>query len=462
MAEGARSKVQHIVADSAAFLKNAPLHDMCENVYTVEELISEIRDAATRQRLSVLPYTLHLRQPSTEALHAVTAFSKLTGDYRSLSAVDLKVLALTYQLEKEHCGVDNIRTAPSKQVEISRGFTGKAVPGFIIEKKPKEESLQNEQRKEHSERSITESCGTDVKQTDGLDTAEGDIIELLKNEIASDKSIQSTATTEITSGIDTLSINNSVVHSAKDNDKGFGEVGDSDNNANSNDNDDHSGDDDNDDDDEDEDDDGWITPDNISRVKDEMGKGALDAVPANVTVGCLTTDFAMQNVLIQMGFHVISLDGLLIREARSYVLKCHACFRVTSLSGKKFCPSCGNNTLMKVSVSVDENGVTRYQVPSSKKPFNIRGKKFPLPLPEGGRHSNAPVLTEDQPRGQHRLPRNRDHVNVLDADYIARASPFAAKDVTSRASQLGYHLKGAHNTKNPNEVRKKNTRRKKK
>ena len=70
MAEGARSKVQHIVADSAAFLKNAPLHDMCENVYTVEELISEIRDAATRQRLSVLPYTLHLRQPSTEALHA--------------------------------------------------------------------------------------------------------------------------------------------------------------------------------------------------------------------------------------------------------------------------------------------------------------------------------------------------------------------------------------------------------
>lgn len=34
-----------------------------------------------------------------------------------------------------------------------------------------------------------------------------------------------------------------------------------------------------------------------------------------------------QNVLIQMGLHVISLDGMLIREARSYVLKCYACFR---------------------------------------------------------------------------------------------------------------------------------------
>ena len=34
-----------------------------------------------------------------------------------------------------------------------------------------------------------------------------------------------------------------------------------------------------------------------------------------------------QNVLIQMGLHVISLDGMLIREVRSYVLKCYACFR---------------------------------------------------------------------------------------------------------------------------------------
>lgn len=69
MAEGRKNKVQCIVADSAAFLKNAPLHDMCENVYTVEEVVSEIRDAATRQRLSVLPYTVHFRHPSAEALH---------------------------------------------------------------------------------------------------------------------------------------------------------------------------------------------------------------------------------------------------------------------------------------------------------------------------------------------------------------------------------------------------------
>ena len=70
MAKEVSSKVRHIIADAAAFLKNAPLSDMCENVYTVEEVISEIRDAATRQRLAVLPYTIHFRQPSTEALRA--------------------------------------------------------------------------------------------------------------------------------------------------------------------------------------------------------------------------------------------------------------------------------------------------------------------------------------------------------------------------------------------------------
>ena len=47
---------------------------------------------------------------------SVTEFAKLTGDFRSLSAVDVKVMALTYHLEKEHCGIENIRTQPTRQV----------------------------------------------------------------------------------------------------------------------------------------------------------------------------------------------------------------------------------------------------------------------------------------------------------------------------------------------------------
>lgn len=474
-------KVKHIVADSAAFLKNAPLHELCENVYAVEDVVTEIRDAATRQRLAVLPYKINFKEPSTEAIHAVTEFAKQTGDFRSLSAVDLRVLALTYQLEKEHCGIDHIKTKPTKQVEITQGFAGKTVPGFFVEKKPKGEGEETELKGQSTVCNTIQSCQagdsdtateTDQQQNNTSNTSHGfekSSIDISRTEISTDaatdkNNVDSTAQ-EITTGIEMLTTNNPTLNDSRDDDEGFEEnynnvYGEDElGSENEEDYDHENGEEDNDDDDN-----GWITPDNIKHIKNQMGKGTLDALPANVTVGCLTTDFAMQNVLIQMGLHVISLDGMLIREARSYVLKCYACFRVTSQLEKKFCPSCGNNTLVKVSVSVDEDGVTHYHLPNRKKPFNIRGKKFPLPRPQGGRHSNNPILTEDQPRAQHRLPRKKDNMNVFDPNYIARSSPFAAKDVTSRASQLGYHLKGAqdyHNRRNPNEVRKKSGRRKK-
>ena len=65
---GEKGQVRHLVADSAAFIKNAPLHELCDNVYSIQDVVSEIRDAGTRQRLSVLPYEIIFREPSTEAV----------------------------------------------------------------------------------------------------------------------------------------------------------------------------------------------------------------------------------------------------------------------------------------------------------------------------------------------------------------------------------------------------------
>lgn len=98
--------------------------------------------------------------------------------------------------------------------------------------------------------------------------------------------------------------------------------------------------------DEEDDGGGWITPSNIGQVKMDSADWTA---PADVTVGCVTTDFAMQvrhvaapeaslpvliswsaafqNVLIQIGLHVLSLNGMLIKQARSYILRCHACFK---------------------------------------------------------------------------------------------------------------------------------------
>jgi len=73
-------------------------------------------------------------------------------------------------------------------------------------------------------------------------------------------------------------------------------------------------------------------------------------------VGCLTTDFAMQNVLIQMGLNVLSVDGMLVRQVRTYVMRCYGCMRITKDTSRQFCPHCGNKTLRRLSTSIDENG----------------------------------------------------------------------------------------------------------
>ena len=63
-----------------------------------------------------------------------------------------------------------------------------------------------------------------------------------------------------------------------------------------------------------------------------------------------------QNVLKQLGLNVFSLDGLLIRETRTWNLRCYSCFYVTSVMTKKFCPRCGNKTLKRVAVTRNDDG----------------------------------------------------------------------------------------------------------
>lgn len=57
---------------------------------------------------------------------SVTEFSKKTGDYPSLSATDIKVLALTYQLELEHVGSQHLKKEP--EVKVIRSSTQGAGP----------------------------------------------------------------------------------------------------------------------------------------------------------------------------------------------------------------------------------------------------------------------------------------------------------------------------------------------
>ena len=78
----------------------------------------------------------------------------------------------------------------------------------------------------------------------------------------------------------------------------------------------------------------WITPSNVGLHKSR----ALNLLPnagsrgkrkgAEVMhAGCMTADFAMQNVLLQMGLHLVGLEGKRIEKVKSWVLRCHACFK---------------------------------------------------------------------------------------------------------------------------------------
>ncbi|KAI5069949.1 hypothetical protein GOP47_0014292 [Adiantum capillus-veneris] len=113
-------------------------------------------------------------------------------------------------------------------------------------------------------------------------------------------------------------------------------------------------------------------------------------------VACITADFPMQNVLLQIGLRVVSPNGLQIQQLQRWALKCEACRNVTSDVGRIFCPKCGNGgTLYKVSITIGPNGVVHT---GTKRRFNIRGTKYSLPLPKGGREgvSENPILREDQ------------------------------------------------------------------
>jgi len=140
----------------------------------------------------------------------------------------------------------------------------------------------------------------------------------------------------------------------------------------------------------------------------------------------------MQNVLMQMGMRVVSVDGMLIRKARQYVLRCLSCFKVCLDMEKSFCPCCGNHTLGRVSKMVDQNGNIRYSQNTSKKATSLRGTIYPIPLPKPGRSANNIVLTEDQflrevqLHSKHR-PKKQD---VFGADYaFALASKEQAHSV---------------------------------
>eukprot|EP00554_Chaetoceros_debilis_P005304 CAMPEP_0194074534 /NCGR_PEP_ID=MMETSP0149-20130528/1638_1 /TAXON_ID=122233 /ORGANISM="Chaetoceros debilis, Strain MM31A-1" /LENGTH=746 /DNA_ID=CAMNT_0038754745 /DNA_START=61 /DNA_END=2301 /DNA_ORIENTATION=- len=114
-------KYNALIVDSGAIIKHtgfSTLHNSAEKYYTVQGVIDEIRDSKARSHLESLPFDLEVREPTAEGLAKVVDFSKKTGDYASLSAVDMHILALQYDLEKEGCdNMEHIRRTPKRTLQ---------------------------------------------------------------------------------------------------------------------------------------------------------------------------------------------------------------------------------------------------------------------------------------------------------------------------------------------------------
>lgn len=191
---------------------------------------------------------------------------------------------------------------------------------------------------------------------------------------------------------------------------------------------------------------GWINCDNLEEQL-AIDSGGQDASPEDENrVGCVTTDFAMQNVLLQMGINLVSIDGRrVIKKVRRYVLRCQSCTEVTRELERLFCGICGNSNLTRVTFDVDKEGVARLFLSSKFKP-RLRGTKYPIPMPRGGRNSKDLILCEDQidPTKLRRAAKERERraVDVLDPDTFYK---FGGKHVQERSLLVGYGVR------NPNE-----------
>ena len=289
------AQIKHLVLDTAPIIHGTFTKDVAEKFYVVPEVLSEIRDSRSKAFFDNLLADISVLSPSSSSVQDILSFSKKTGDFPVLSTTDIKVMALTLELERRFNPKYKLR---SESDAIQTVTPSQSLP--VNEIFPEINSLKLD---EHS--NTLNSNDTDDNSTENpmFDSSSSD------SESAPNSS---------------------------------------------------------------DDEDGWITPQNINSVNEE--EISNDNVEDELVVACASNDFAMQNTLIHMGLNVIGASGYLIRELKSYVLRCHVCYEITKDMSKVFCQACGHNSLLRTSYSIDSDGKMKIYLKNNFQ-FNIRGTK---------------------------------------------------------------------------------------
>ncbi|KAK9452478.1 Nin one binding Zn-ribbon like-domain-containing protein [Dipodascopsis uninucleata] len=443
-------KVSCLVLDAGPLILNgySALVHLADEFITTTSVYSEIKDERARQNLILWEDRLNLRQPSIEYIQIVSDFAKKTGDYSVLSAPDLHILALTYQLECERNNGDwRLRKVPG-QLKINKAVPDKATESIrvgessVVDRRVNNFSIAGGSGGSSTEKSNeSENRANDSKSPQGvykepIDIKSGNLrteddewttvkakAKHRKNVVKRNKSsnqvtVKATISPSVKSTDQDTCINKNESKTTElepDKVKRLGsniEVNpliESDVGEQIEDNVIIVGEDIDEDDDE-----GWITPETLlyQQVLDgtlevSNAKDLLEKVTV-IKVGVATNDFAMQNVAMQIGLNVINpQSGKQIKKIRSWMLRCHACFHLTSPSvtatPKHFCPKCGGATLLRCTVTTSAD-TGKLQIHLKKNfQWTHRGNRYSLPTPQsrqnrktGGETNEDALLRGDQ------------------------------------------------------------------
>ncbi|KAI8359990.1 Nin one binding Zn-ribbon like-domain-containing protein [Blakeslea trispora] len=420
------SKLKCLVIDTNAIINGMSLRDMAEEFYTCPEVLYELRSAHSREFLSRLPFELKVINPSEESVKFVTEFSKKTGDYGVLSQPDLRVLALAHTLEMKENGDSNIRkepltTRPSGSLPSAPPPAPYKKP--VVEKQVDEDGWEIATNTKKSAKKFVPKKNT-APSSDKQETSQN-----VNTEEEHKDDVEKVA--ESVEALDIQPTPTAPLVEEEEEDSSDEEGGD------------------------------WITPDNVDEYKAaEIGVTADELRnKAVMAVGCMTADFAMQNVLLQMNLNLVSAGGYRVKKIRNSVMRCHACFTVTNDLEKKFCPKCGNATLQRVTCSTNSKGEISYHLKRNFQ-YRLRGTKYDIPPPKGGRKVNNIVLREDQKEYIKATQRKQKKavVDMFDPDFIPLYGKTDTREITN--NMFGTDVIG-YGRKNPNASKKRIGKKKK-
>lgn len=436
-----------LVLDAGPILKNDPSIDTllakADELTTVPNVISEIRDRNARQRIEtqLLPF-LKLQIPRPASIEVVSSFAKKTGDFSVLSRTDIEVLALAYEREVEKNGDKHLRKAPvtkaltkapTKHTGTERkvaSATEKAAPSLDTATHPQPSTRENtaeptetldiaanlESTHLHAEPQPANASSSPSRPHTESQLQPTELIES-SSPSQTQPDLQSQSNQPYKS-IDPTS--NPVSNTEEDQDPTLDSDGDS---AAS---------------------EGWITPSNIKKHQakaDQSQRTSPDPSTPLMTTATLTTDFAMQNTLLQLNLPLLSPSLTRIRTLKTFILRCHACFNLVHDTSKQFCPRCGKPTLTRVSCSTDAKGVFRVHLKKNME-WHHRGERYSIPKPvhgsssgkvgnvKGGGHGGwgqGLVLAEDQKEyvravggvdGRGGKGKGSGVANMMDEDYL--------------------------------------------